>query len=56
MYTAEKRAFETGMVLGETVGFTNGQLKIGVGFDLPLNSYRSFFGTSFEVNVIYSWY
>lgn len=48
--------FETGMVLGETVGFTNGQLKIGVGFDLPLNSYRSFFGTSFEINVIYSWY
>lgn len=47
---------ETGMNLGETVGILNGQLKIGIGFDIPLANYRPFFGNVIEVNVGYSWY
>ena len=47
---------ETGVILGETVGILNGQLKIGLGSDIPLMSYRPYFGNTIEVTVRYSWY
>lgn len=47
--------FETGMVLGESLNIYSGQFKIGIGFDVPMGIYRSAFGNSFEVNLIYSW-
>lgn len=47
--------FETGMILGESVNLYNGQFKIGLSFDLPLGVYRSVFGNSAEINLIYSW-
>lgn len=46
---------ETGMILGESLNMYSGQLKIGIGFDIPLGVYRSAFGNSAELNLIYSW-
>lgn len=47
--------FETGMILGESLNIYSGQFKIGIGFDVPLGVYRSAFGNSAELNLIYSW-
>ncbi|PHN01682.1 PorP/SprF family type IX secretion system membrane protein [Flavilitoribacter nigricans] len=46
---------ETGMILGESLNIYAGQFKIGIGFDIPLGVYRSAFGNSAELNLIYSW-
>jgi type IX secretion system PorP/SprF family membrane protein len=47
---------EAGVMLGENVElFYNGQLKIGIGYDHGFNPYSQFFGSSFELNLSYSW-
>lgn len=47
---------ETGLFLGEQIRIEDRHFKIGFGFDLPLtHSISSVFGSSAEVNLIYSW-
>lgn len=47
--------FETGSILGESIGLDNGQLKIGFGFGIPMGSRWTGLGGIGEVNVSYSW-
>lgn len=47
---------ETGMVLGETIGLTNGQFKLGIGYSTSIAAYRTTFGDGIEINLLYSWY
>lgn len=54
--TAATLHFESGVVLGEQVSIYSGQLKIGMGFDLPIaGGYGADFGSTLEVNAVYSW-
>ena len=47
--------FEAGVVLGEQINLTKGQLKLGMAFDIPLsNQLYSYFGNTIEANAIYS--
>ncbi len=47
---------EAGSIVdGEIINRPGSQLKIGFGFDVPLGVYRSAFGGSAEVHVVYSW-
>lgn len=47
--------FETGLFFGDQVNMINSHFKIGFGFDLPIaQDFRSYFGSSAEVNLIYS--
>lgn len=46
---------ETGSVLGESIGLSNGQLKIGFGFSVPVGIYWSGFGLGGDVFLSYSW-
>lgn len=51
-----KLHIEAGVVLGEQIQVYNGQYKIGMGFELPvLGGYGPDFGSTLELNVIYSW-
>jgi type IX secretion system PorP/SprF family membrane protein len=47
--------FETGSILGKSIGLDDGQLKIGFGFGIPLGSRWTGLGPIGEVNVAYSW-
>lgn len=47
---------EGGVVLGEQIQLYNSQLKIGMGFDLPMfGGYGADFGSALEFNAVYSW-
>ena len=53
--TANTLNVEVGSVLGESVGFSSGQLKIGFGFIIPMGKYWSSLGSGGEVHLSYSW-
>ena len=53
--TAQTLNVEIGSVLGESVGFSSGQLKIGLGFLIPLGKYWSSLGSGGEVHLSYAW-
>ena len=46
---------ETGSVLGESIGLDAGQLKIGLGFSVPMGSRWTGLGPVGEVHLCYSW-
>jgi type IX secretion system PorP/SprF family membrane protein len=46
---------EVGSVLGEAVGFSAGNLKIGMGFVVPLGTLIGGFGPGGEINLSYAW-
>lgn len=46
---------DAGVLIGESVNFNNGQLKVGIGLEQPLSIYRNAFGTGIELKVTYSW-
>lgn len=46
---------ETGSILGESIGLLSGQVKIGLGFGIPLGGLLQSFGPIGEVHVSYSW-
>ena len=53
--TGSRVNFEVGVVLGEQINLTKGQLKLGMAFDSHVaGEIRDFFGTSFEANAVYS--
>ena len=53
--TGTRLSIEAGVVLGEQINLTKGQLKLGMGVDLPMTGgYGVFFGNTLEANVIYS--
>jgi type IX secretion system PorP/SprF family membrane protein len=53
--TANTLNIEIGSVLGESVGFSTGQLKIGFGFIVPMGKYWSSLGSGGEVHLSYGW-
>jgi type IX secretion system PorP/SprF family membrane protein len=53
--TAKTLNIELGTVLGESAGFDSGQLRIGFGFVVPMDSYWNALGTGGEVHLNYSW-
>ncbi len=53
--TANTLNVEVGTVLGESVGFTSGQLKIGFGFIVPMGKYWTSLGSGGEVHLSYAW-
>jgi type IX secretion system PorP/SprF family membrane protein len=46
---------EVGSVLSENIGLSNGQVKIGFGFMVPMGQYWSALGTGGDVHLSYSW-
>ena len=47
--------FEMGNILGEAIDLQNSQLKLGLGFDVPIGPFENF-GYGIEVVAVYSWY
>jgi type IX secretion system PorP/SprF family membrane protein len=47
--------FETGSILGKTIGLDNSLLKIGMGFGIPMGGTFAGLGPIGEVHVSYSW-
>ena len=45
---------ESGVVLGEQINLTGGQLKVGLAFDMPLTGFGTFFGKSIEAIALFS--
>ncbi len=46
---------ETGSILAESIGLDAGQLKIGLGFGIPIAGYLSGLGPIGEVHISYAW-
>jgi type IX secretion system PorP/SprF family membrane protein len=46
---------DTGSVLGESIGLSNGQLKIGFGFGIPLGKYWNYLSMGGDIHLSYSW-
>ena len=53
--TAQTLNIEIGSVLGEAVGFSAGNFKIGLGFVVPLGKIARGFGLGGEINLSYAW-
>lgn len=47
--------FEIGNILGEAIDLLNSQLKLGIGFDVPLGPFENY-GYGIEFVGVYSWY
>jgi type IX secretion system PorP/SprF family membrane protein len=53
--TAKTLNLQTGSVLGESIGLSNGQLTIGFGFVVPMGQFWSTLGMGGDVHLSYSW-
>jgi len=47
---------EVGFILGEGLGLTDAQFKIGLAYDFPIDSRLTQFGSSVELNLVFSWF
>ncbi len=47
--------FEIGNILGEAIDLQNSQLKLGIGFDIPIGPFENY-GYGIEFVGVYSWY
>ncbi len=54
-YPTHTLTFETGSILSESIGLDAGQLKIGLGFGIPMGGLLTTLGPIGEVHVSYSW-
>lgn len=52
--TSSRLLLEAGVLLGEQINLETGQLKVGLGFDIPMTGFGAVFGNSIEANVVYS--
>ena len=46
---------DAGLAIGEALNFDDGLIRLGFSFGVPLARYRTAFGQSAEVHVVYSW-
>lgn len=53
--TAKTINIETGTILAESIGLDVGQVKIGMGFGIPMGGYLSGLGPIGEVHLCYAW-